>query len=194
MKKIIVLAVVTCILTATINASNGLSNEKTGTRFFNKRHSVAKKEKKEEKKELKKLMGNEVSAAAIDQFARDFENVSSVTWERTVNFDEAAFIKNGQVFTAYYDDEAKLVGTATDKTFTDLPIGAQGTINEDYKAYSVTDVFMFDDNEDNQTNMSFYNKQFDDVDSYFVELKKNNKEIVLQVQMDGVVSVFTRLK
>jgi len=191
MKKLILLAVVTGMFAATASAGNSYAFPIPGTAFFNKHHSIIKKE---EKKELKKLKGNEVSGAAIDQFARDFENLSDVIWERTSNFDEATFTKGGQVFTAYYDDDAKLVGTTTNKTFADLPSKAQAVIKADYKAYSVTGLCMFDDNEDNETDMSLYNKQFDDVDSYFVELKKDNKEIVLQVSMDGDVSVFTRLR
>jgi hypothetical protein len=194
MKKLILLVVVTCILTATVNASNDASDVKQNAGLFNKHRLAAKKERREEKKELQKLKGSEVSAAAVDQFARDFENVHSIVWERTINFDEATFTKDDQVFTAYYDDEAKLVGTTESKVFTDLPSRAQAVINDDYKAYSVMDVFMFDDNEDNQTDMSLYNKQFDDEDSYFVELRKDNKEIILQVRMDGDVSLFTRLK
>ena len=87
-----------------------------------------------------------------------------------------------------------MVGTTSAKTFTDIPSKAQKFINEKYKDYSVGGVLFFDDNEFNETDMMLYNQQFDDEDSYFVELKKDNEEIVLHVTMDGLVFFFTRLE
>jgi hypothetical protein len=42
--------------------------------------------------------------------------------------------------------------------------------------------------------MILYGIQFDDVDSYFVELQKGTKKLVVQVLMDGQVMFFTDLK
>ncbi len=42
--------------------------------------------------------------------------------------------------------------------------------------------------------MILYNQQFEDKDSYFVELSQKNKKILVQVSMDGDVSYFTRLR
>lgn len=41
--------------------------------------------------------------------------------------------------------------------------------------------------------MEIYNMPFNGDDSYFVELKKNNKEVVLNVNKDGDVAYFLRL-
>jgi hypothetical protein len=87
-----------------------------------------------------------------------------------------------------------LVGTTSPKTFTDIPVTAQKYINAKYRGYSKTNVLFFDDNELNDTNMILYGDQFDDADNYFVELRKNNKEIILQVSMNGEVSFFKQLR
>ncbi len=41
--------------------------------------------------------------------------------------------------------------------------------------------------------MILYNNAFDDEDNYFVELQKDNKTIVVQVTMDGLIGYFTAL-
>ena len=51
----------------------------------------------------------------------------------------------------------------------------------------------FDDNEWNETDMILYGNQFADADNYFVELKKDNKEIILQVNPIGNVSILKQL-
>ena len=42
--------------------------------------------------------------------------------------------------------------------------------------------------------MNLFDLQFDDADNYFVELEKDNKKIVVQVNMSGDVSYFKRLE
>jgi len=42
--------------------------------------------------------------------------------------------------------------------------------------------------------MILYEQLFQDEDNYFVELKKENKEIILEVNMNGDVSLFKQLK
>ena len=95
---------------------------------------------------------------------------------------------------AYYDIDANLIGTTMDKTFDDLPAKAQKYINSKYGSYSKSGVIFFDDNEFNETDMVLYNQPFEDADNYFVELQKDNKEIILRVNMNGDVSFFKQLK
>ena len=152
-----------------------------------------KTEKRNERKELRKLNGNTVSQNAKDQFAVDFGNTPGDKWERTANFDEVTFRKNGKEMTAYYDDESKLVGTTNTVTFNSIPLKAQNLIKKQYKGYRPGEVLFFDDNEANETDMLLYGLQFDDVDSYYVSLKKGSKTTVVQVSMDGGVSYFTQL-
>jgi hypothetical protein len=194
MKKLIVLSAATVIVAATVSAQNDQDYVKDDIAGLKKQEYAIRKEKLEDKRKLKELEGNEVSDRSKQQFYDDFGNIPDAQWERTMNYDEATFTKNGQVLTAFYDFDSKLVGTTSAKTFSDIPSEARKYINEKYKDYSIAAVLFFDDNEANETDMVLYNQQFDDVDSYFVELKKDNKEIVLHVNMEGVVYYFTRLQ
>ena len=193
MKKVLVLSVTAVILTATVNAQTSAALLKKEIKSDKKAESLVKKEKRSEEKELRKLEGKEVSYRAKQAFYSDFGNIPVTEWERTVNYDKATFTKDGQVMKAFYDADAKLVGTISDKTFEDLPANAQKYINEKYKDYSKGSVILFDDNEVNETDMIMYGQQFEDADNYFVEMKKDNKTIILQANMEGDVTFFKQL-
>jgi len=191
MKKLIILSTVAVILTASIYAQTSESIVENEIKAEKIQKAAVKKEKREEKKELKKLEGTEVSNLSKRAFSGDFGNIPVTKWERRAYYDVAIFNKDGQEGKAFYDDEAELVGTVTDKTFTDLPAAAQKYINEKYADYSIGSVIFFDDNELNSTDMSLYDTQFDDADNYFVVVQKDGKKNILQVNMDGDVAFFT---
>ena len=189
-----VLSAAAVLLTVTVNAQTDVASIKKDEAKLKNERSIIKKEIKEEQKKLRKLKGKEVSSQSKQAFYGDFGNIPVTKWERTANFDEATFTKDGLVMKAYYDADSKLVGTTTHKTFADIPASAQKEINKKYQGYTKGDVIFFDDNELNETDMVMFGNQFDDADNYFVDLKKDNKEIILQVNMGGDVSFFKQMK
>lgn len=195
MKTLIIATMAIMLTTAAFaQTSSDYAAVKKDIKETNKEESSIKKEKKAERKALRKLEGKQASYQAKQQFAADFDNVTNVEWKRTNYFDEATFTKDDHTMTAFYDYENQLVGTTEVKAFTDLPASAQNSINKKYKDYSVQNVILFDDNEDNETDMLLYGHQFDDADNYFIELQKDNKAIILQVDMAGDVSFFTNMQ
>ncbi|MFA5972753.1 MAG: hypothetical protein WC780_10420 [Lentimicrobiaceae bacterium] len=152
-----------------------------------------KKELKTERKALRKLEGKEVNSVAKQQFVESFGNIPNVKWKREVNFDEATFTKDGKTMKAFYDENAKLVGTTLHEKFTDLPAKAQKEIKTKYKDYTVDAVIFYHDNEANETDMILYGLQFDDANSYFVEITKAHKKTILQVDMAGYVTFFKNI-
>lgn len=156
-----------------------------------KEERAIRKEEKTERKALKKLDGHNVSELAKDAFYADYGLTDGVDWKRSNQFDEAAFTKDGKQMKAFYDNDAKLVGLVTTKTFADLPAQVQQKIKLKYVDYTINHVLYFEDNEANETDMVLYGTQFDDEDNYFVELNKGDKELILQVNSEGVISVFS---
>lgn len=142
---------------------------------------------------LKKLLGTEVSINAKNAFAEQFGNIPNVQWKRIMNFDVVAFTKDSKEMKAYFDSDAKLVGTTQKKTFEDLPVKGQQEIKSKYKDYTPGQIVKFDDNELNDTDMVLYSTQFAAVDTYFVELTKNSDKIVVQVLMDGKITLFKKI-
>ena len=194
MKKQIILCAVTFFIAAAASAQTNAMLVKNDIQKDRFNESEIKNNIREDKKELRKIEGTEVREPSKTQFKVDFGNIPVDAWERVNNFDEATFTKDGEVTSAFYDDHSQLVGTTTEKKFSDLPHKAQEWINKKYKGYSIADVFFFDDNEFNESDMLIYNAPFNGKDSYFVEVKKDNKAVILRVDKDGEVSYFLRLR
>lgn len=190
MKKSFFLSAAALILAAGIHAQT-VAVAKDVIKDDKKQESAIRKEKKKERKELRKLKGNTVSEKSQEQFFIDFGRIAGAQWKRTGYFDEVTFTRNGKTMTAFYDDASNLVGTIRASSFARLPAKAQNVINKEYKDYVPGDVVFFDDNEANGTDMLLYGIQFDDVDSYFVSLKKGNKTVVVQVSPNGEVGYFS---
>jgi hypothetical protein len=71
-----------------------------------------------------------------------------------------------------------------------MPDNARKCIEKHYSDYTTQSVILFDDNEYNSSDMILYGNAFEDADNYFVELSNNNRKIVLQVNMEGLVTFF----
>jgi hypothetical protein len=195
MKNIIIVSAITLSFTISMTAQTDKETHlKKDMKNLDKREAAIKKEKQEVRKELRKLEGQEVSVEAKQHFDTDFIATTDARWERTAHFDEVAYTKDGQMSKAYYDTDTKLVGTTSNRTFEELPAKAQKTINRKYRSYKSGDVILFHDNEFNRSNMVLYNQQFIDNNNYFVEMKSENKRIVLRVNMEGDVFYFTQTK
>ena len=194
-KKAMLLALMVFGTTAMVNAQTAQEiAAKNDLKTLNQKAAIIKKEKQNVKRELRDLKSQDVNQDSKSQFKLDFGTVSNVQWRRKNDLDEVKFVKDGKSIAAFYDDNAKLVGTTTIKSLKDLPADAQKTIAKDYKDYTAKEVILFEDNDDNDTNMILYNLRVENVKSYFVELTKGNKNIAVMVSMNGNVKYFTELK
>jgi hypothetical protein len=155
---------------------------------------VAKDLNKDINKVLKKLKGADVSEQSKSGFAAQFGNIPDVQWERQDYFDVANFTKDGQKMKAYFDVNGELVGTITDKTFEDLPAKAREYIQKKYPDHIIGDVIMYTDNQNEEGDILLFGTEMESATNYFVELRKDNKRIILKVSPDGDVSFFKELK
>ncbi|SDH65298.1 hypothetical protein [Chitinophaga filiformis] len=152
------------------------------------------KKTKAERKEIRKENNAEVSVFTKNQFYEDFPGATNIRFEKTNYFDEVAFTSGQKDMRAYYDVRSNLVGTTETKTFGDLPENAQHTIQKKYGDFNVERVFLYDDNEANETDMTLFDMAFDDADNYFVEMRKNSEVMIVKVDMAGNVSFFKSIK
>lgn len=155
-------------------------------------HKEMRKERHAQKITLKALEGKDISSFSQQQFAVDFGNVTDVSWTRDAYFDKATFVNaKGGEMSAYYDNDAQLVGTTSHASFNDLPAAGQKEIRKHFSNYEQAPVIFFDDNEDNETDMILYGMQFDDADNYFIELTdKKGRPAAYKVDMSGNVAFF----
>lgn len=192
MKKLFILSAAAILTAGALQAQNQEVAIRSNEKMLNKQEKTLHKEKKEDRKELRALKGKEVSYEAREQFYRDFGDITAA-WKRESFFDVATFNKDGQQQSAFYDADAQLVGVTMHKSFADLPVKTKSLILSKYKDYTVADVILFDDNEQNDSDMILYGTQFEDADNYFIELVKADKKIILKSTLDGGVSFFTSL-
>lgn len=153
-----------------------------------------REEKREERKEQRRSGIPEASYQSKEQFFIDFGDIPDAAWSREGNFDIVTFTKDGIPQTAYYDDAYTLVGTCTEKTFADLPPSAQKYINHHYGDYEKARVILFNDNEENDTDMILYGTQFEDRDNYFIELRKGKEDFLLRVTPEGNIFWFRTIR
>lgn len=170
-----------------------MANAQTTSTLQNEKKQLSK-EKQAIRKEERKINNAEVSYQTKQQFASDFPQAKDISYSRYQNIDEVHFTLNAVAEKAYYDADAQLIGTVFQKNVADLPATALNNINKNFKDYSIARVIMFDDNENNETDMWLYGQQFADADNYFVELTKGAKKEVVKVNLDGEVSFFSEMK
>jgi hypothetical protein len=194
MKKLFVASAAAFCFISSGNAQSSDMSVNNDLSALSRSEAQTKKERKEPTLEKTKLEVVGVSDRTLGQFYADFGNLPIVETGRIPGFDKVTFLKDGVAQTAYYDDAYDLVGTIAVKAFGDLPKDAQLYINKHYSDYAVRAVQFFDDNEANDTNMYLYDQQFADTDSYFVELEKDNKTLILHVTLNGTVYYFGELK
>ena len=152
-----------------------------------------KKELRSEKKKPDKVVVNKVSEASIKSFEKDFGDLSSVTWIKTDELNEAVFAKDGHTLNAYYDSEGQLVGTTTLKTFADLPAKGQDNLKVLFWNYAVEQVIWFQKNPDNKTTMKLWDTEITESNNYLVEMVYGFRRIVLYVDQGGNLSLFKKL-
>ena len=134
-----------------------------------------------------------VSDLSKINFNKDFSNVENVSWARKGDFDVATFTKNDTRVKAYFGMQSELIGTITDKSYSDLPAEGRKEINDRYRNYTISQVLYFKTYTPNDNFMVLYGNQIENADSYFVELTKGNEKIVVRVNPLGNVSYFRAL-
>lgn len=190
MKKTIIVGSMLLITGTASFAQTGLAVVKKDEK--NTRHEL-REEKKEAREVKKEIALTSPDYNTAQQFMRDFPDAKDVHWSKK-DFEKASFLdKNGKRLYAFYDYYSQLIGTVSDATYDGLPAAAKKSIARYYPGYTPQAVILFDDNEDNTTDMILYERRFEDADNYFVEMAKGDKKIVLMVSMDGEVSYFTNM-
>jgi len=190
MKNLKISAVVLVIILA------GFQAKAQDTKYY--ASNMGKKEKRlelrTEHKELRKLNVKNVSNLSLKSFSTDFwENSSNVSWTTTDQFDLATFNKDGQEMTAFYDFGGKLLGSAVNKSFADLPLRGQNSITKMYKKYAVQSVTLYDFNNQNDFQMILSNGQYVDSKNYFVQMSNGKNKIIVQVDLAGQVYYLEKL-
>lgn len=149
------------------------------------------REVREEKRQIKEL--NNIPETIMNKFNLNFPNAKDVAWSVPADYVQVDFTLKNKHKEAYYDYNNHLIGMSHFLSYDALPAKSRDRIAKDYKGYTPVKTMFYDDNEDNDLNMVLFGQMLPK-DSYFVQLKKGSKNIVLQVDTDGEVSFFSDMQ
>jgi hypothetical protein len=129
-----------------------------------------------------------------NEFASDFSNVQDVTWKVGPGYSEAEFVKDGKSMMAFFDYDDEWIGTGYYVDYADLPEKGRERIAKDYGDYIPEKAMFYEDEQNDEDLLNFFGN-FLQSEAYFVLLRKDNedKEIVVQVALDGEVSYFSNV-
>jgi hypothetical protein len=82
-----------------------------------------------------------VTREIANSFHKDFSNAEHIRWVKEKNFYDASFVLDGQIMTAYYNEDAELVAV-THHILTDhLPIYLLTSLKSNFNDFWVSDLF-----------------------------------------------------
>lgn len=116
-----------------------------------------------------------------------------MVWQKTENYEEALFTKDGQEMNAYYDSQGNLVGITTLKSYSDLPTKGQMNLKALFNNYSIGQIVVYKNNAQNKTPMILWGAELVDSDNYFVELVYGSSKLIVCVDPNGNVSFFKQI-
>jgi len=120
------------------------------------------------------------SYAAVAKFNNDFVRAQNATWKITPNFQKVTFELDGNKMSAFYNVRGELIGVTQNVQFKALPEKAKLEIASKYEGYFAQEVIKLDSGDDTTT--------------YFVDLKKEDKELLVRVTPTAGVYFFQQVK
>jgi hypothetical protein len=137
---------------------------------------------------------NKIPVATRNEFYADFSNVQDVIWKVEPGFNEADFTMDNKSMMAFFNYDDELIGSGYYVDYADLPEKGRERIAKDYGDYIPEKAMFFHDNEENDSDYLNFFGNFLKEEAYFVLLRKDAKEIVVQVDEDGEVSYFSSVR
>jgi hypothetical protein len=113
---------------------------------------------------------SDIHIRVFNAFYAEFNHAKNVSWSESANYVEVQFTLDNKVMYAYYNAEGTLIGTVHHLLTTDLPEQLKKSLQKNYQAYWVTELFSMSN---------------DQGTSYYVNLKNGNESLVLRADADN---------
>lgn len=154
---------------------------------------MMKREIKAEKESTRAV--ENISSQTMEKFNSSFPAAKDVEWSVPgEQFVEVQFHnKKNKPMMAFYGFDGRLLGMGHYTDYSAIPSKAQKFIEKKYQGYAPVKVMWIDLNEDSDEALDLFETPIPS-DGYFVQMKNNNKQIVLQVETDGDVSFFSEMQ
>lgn len=125
-----------------------------------------------------------VTYAAISKFNSDYARAENVSWKVSTTFQKVTFTLDDVKMSAFYNLRGELIGVTQNVQFKALPEKARKEIAAKYEGYFAKEVIQLETGDDN----SF------DSTVYFVDLSKDDKEVLVRVTPAAGVYFFKTIK
>jgi hypothetical protein len=122
--------------------------------------------------------GDNVNQTVLNAFNKEFSGAKDVQWSGTSDFFKAEFVYNGQNVSAYYKPDGEFIALTRNISSTELPIGLQTNLRNNYSSYWISDLF----------EVSSYEGT-----SYYITLEKADSKLVLKSDGTGKWSSFKKI-
>lgn len=133
-------------------------------------------EKTDKKDDVKK-----VSYTALKQFEEEFGTAKDVSWKVNDQYVKASFTSEGKKMAALYDLQGSYLGAVEYVTYEHLPLKARAEIEKRFKDYTFSSALKI---------VARPNTDFNDVDTYWVDLTNEVKQLYVSVSPALSVSLF----
>lgn len=117
-----------------------------------------------------------VDALVKQHFEKQFKNATNISWKTTDLFTKVSCTVNNQQTDIFYNNNDEFVGTSVAVYLESLPTNAIQTILKKYSDYTVNNLIRFTD--------------AGGAVSYYAEVVKKDRTIVLKADSEGYVSVY----
>jgi hypothetical protein len=85
--------------------------------------------------------GHEINKQIVASFNRDFSDAKQIKWIKEKNYYDASFVLDGQIMTAYYNEDAELVAVVHHILTDHLPIYLLSSLKSNYNDFWVSELF-----------------------------------------------------
>ena len=124
--------------------------------------------------------GSKADKKLLSDLTMTLKNSTQVVHSSTADYTKATFSFNGKTTSVYYDQiDGELIGFTIRITESELPQAALETMKKKYSDWTLADAIMFIDKDANIT--------------YYTQLKKDKKNIALQLSPNGHVSFYNTM-
>ena len=123
---------------------------------------------------------SKVSSTIRSNFSADFAGASEVEWKTTSDFTKASFVLDGAKVEAFYNAQGQLFATGTSIDMSALSKKTLQTIAKKYAGYVIKEAVTVTNDEQ--------------VATKYIALEKANLRLIVEVDSDGGLSLFSRTK
>ena len=120
-----------------------------------------------------------VNPTVLSSFKADFANAANVKWQIERDFIKAEFTTGTARMEAYYNADGNIIATSKSISLNEIPVNAKRSFAKKFAGYNATEAIKF--------------TGFDET-AYYISGENDKEKVILKVDENNQVSVYTKAK